>query len=482
MTIWTKDELILALENQAIESSLGLEIIVDEVVIDSRKITKNGLFIAIKGENNDGNLFAKSAIENGCKTLILDDLEVFNELKSEFWIASSATLPRNDEGTINLFLVKNSFDALYQLAQFSRNRSKAKIIAITGSVGKTSTKEMLKNAFSNCGKTFATIGNLNNHFGVPLSLCNFDKNCDFGIFEIGMNHGGEITPLTKLVRPCLAIITNVGPVHIEFFKDEEGIAHAKSEIFLGLEKSGIALINKDNKHFQFLKNRLDNLEIKNQISFGQNVASNYQILSKNLLDISRSQVVAKLKNGSEISYEISSTSDAVIFNSIIVIAAICELEGDVSKAISSFKNLENFAGRGQIFEKEIAGKKILIIDDSYNASLPSMKAGISHALNLKNLLHKNRVVVALGDMLELGEKSAQIHTEVLEFASNLKIDFAILVGENMKKAAQNFDLNFVNFENSSLAASKIANLVEDGDILYIKGSRGIKMENLIKNV
>ena len=161
-------------------------------------------------------------------------------------------------------LVKNTFSALYKLAQYSRNRSEAKIIAITGSVGKTGTKEMLKSAFLSQGKTFATQGNLNNHIGAPLSLCNFSADYEYGIFEIGMNHLGEIEPLSKLVKPDLAVITNVGPVHIEFFKDEQEIALAKSEIFSGLKNNGIALINADNQHFDFIKERAKSCKIKEE--------------------------------------------------------------------------------------------------------------------------------------------------------------------------------------------------------------------------
>lgn len=459
MTLWTKEELLEALKGEIIESNFAYEVMVDEVVIDSRKITKSGLFLAIKGEKNDAHNFINQAIENGCKLAIIS---------------------RPLDVKISTILVKDSLVALTKLAEFSRQRSKAKIIGITGSVGKTGTKEMLKSAFETQGKTFATYGNLNNHIGVPLSLSNFARDCAFGIFEMGMNHLNEIRPLTKLVRPHLTIVTNVGPVHIEFFKNEEEIALAKAEIFEGLDENGIALINADNTHFEFIKKQISG---KKYISFGWQNTANYQILSSSLLDVSRCQVEMKLLNDEKISYEIASSNPAIIFNSTIVVACLDIFKCNLGNSVASFKNLQAPAGRGKIHQIKLDGRDITIIDDSYNASLLSMKAGLNHANNLKNMLHKKRVVAALGDMLELGEKSAEIHEEVLQFARDVKIDFAILVGQNMKAAAKKLPENsYRAFENSLEAQKEIKNILSDGDILYLKGSRGTKMENIIQNL
>lgn len=462
MTLWTKEELLNALKSEIIEHNFHADFAINEVTIDSRKTTDNGLFIAIKGENNDGHEFINQAAENGCKL---------------------ALISKKVETNLSTILVKDTFIALYKLAEFSRQRSQAKIIAITGSVGKTGTKEMLKKAFETQGKTFASAGNLNNHFGVPLSLCNFSRDCDFGIFEMGMNHLNEIEPLSKLARPHLAIITNVGAVHIEFFKNEEEIALAKSEIFLGLEQGGVALINADNLHFDFLKNRLHALNISGEVTFGQNSTAAYQIIENTLIDASKSQLTAKLKNGKNISFEISSSNPAVIFNSIIVIAAIDLLGRDLNAAIEIFSQIESPAGRGKIEEITVDGKNITTIDDTYNASILSMKSGISHAVNLKNLLHKKRVIVALGDMLELGEKSDAIHEEVLQFAEAKKVDLILVAGLAMTKSVQKIPQNnVITFENSLSCANQIKNLLQSGDILYIKGSRGMKMENILKNL
>lgn len=462
MTLWTKKELIEALSDEILEYKISDNLEIDEVLIDSRKITKNGLFIAIRGENNDGHKFLNNAFANGCVLAITEESQKQNFIK-----------------------VKDSFKALYKLAAFSRNRSKAKIIAITGSVGKTSTKELLKLALENYGKTFATIGNLNNHFGVPLSLCNFAKDCDFGIFEMGMNHLNEISPLSKLAKPHLAIITNVAPVHIEFFKNEQEIALAKSEIFDGLVKDGIVLINRDNQHFDFLQKQAKSLNINNIFSFGENLESDFclkEFVTNNFL---QSEILLKYKE-QEIKYQISTSNKANIFNSIIAVGTLILLLKKIEINLENLKNFNEKAGRGEILEANCNHKKIVIIDDSYNASLPSIISGIDYAISLKKSLNKKRVVILLGDMLELGEKSVALHEEVSKkLSQNIanEINFIIFVGIEMSKISNklHFD-SYKTFLNSELASCEIEDILEDGDILYVKGSRGMKLEKIINKL
>ena len=466
MTLWTRKELINALENEIIDYDLSEEITIDEVVIDSRKTPKSGLFLAIKGEKNDAHNFLKQAHENGCVLMLVQDKE------------SLEAVPKCD-----FILVKNTFTALYLLAEFSRNRSAAKIIAITGSVGKTGTKEMLKLAFLAYGKTFATYGNLNNHIGVPLSLCNFAADCKFGIFEMGMNHLNEIEPLSRLTKPHLAIITNVGPVHIEYFKNEEEIALAKSEIFSGLHAGGIALINRDNHHFEFLEKRARNLRL-HILSFGKNPDSDYCLKASHIKAVNSSEIFLKIRHGEEVSYKISASSKTVIFNSTIIAACLDVLTDNPKPGLEKLENLEDTAGRGKAFDVEIEGnKKITIIDDSYNASVLSMYAGLEYGVELKSALRKKRVIAALGDMLELGEKSVELHEEITNYLKQFHIDFTILVGEQMTEAAKKLSINsYKTFADSSLASVEIQDLLKDGDILYIKGSRGMKMEKIIEKL
>jgi UDP-N-acetylmuramoyl-tripeptide--D-alanyl-D-alanine ligase len=344
---------------------------------------------------------------------------------------------------------------------------------------------MLKIAFSSQGKTYANSGNFNNHIGLPLSLCNIPSDCEYAIFEMGMNHLGEIEPLSKLAKPHLAIITNVGPVHIEFFKDEQEIALAKSEIFTGLMVGGYSLINRDNPHFEFLLNRARACKIteENIINFGTNHRANYQITHTEIKGPASTQVSLKLKNGKNISYEVSCTNQAVIFNSAITIVAIDLFGKNLQNAIESIKDYSSSAGRGKISEITFQNKNLTIIDDSYNASLLSMKAGIEHASNLKKILQKKRVICAIGDMLELGDKSFELHCKVVNYLKEFNIDFAVLVGQRMQEASINLDKNsFTTFSNSILASENIEKFLQDGDILYLKGSRGTKMEKILEKL
>lgn len=470
MPLWNKSQLISALSNQLLRENLAEDLQINEVVIDSRKANPNSLFIAFKGENNDGHDFIEMAKENGCKAFIIHDSKALDEVKDS-----------------NFILVKNTFEALYQLAEFSRNRSQAKIIAITGSVGKTNVKEMIKSLLieqsDKAENIFANPGNLNNHIGTPLSLCNFSANCKFGVFEMGMNHLGEIEQLSKLVKPHLAIITTVTSAHIENFKNEEEIALAKSEIFSGLTENGIVLLNKDNCHFDFLKKRAQELKIaeKNIFTFAQENSANYQILKSKITGTNSSLITAQLKNSEELSYQISSSNQIAAFNSIIAVACLDLLNANVKKAVKAFENFSVSKGRGQIIETLFQNKNITIIDDSYNANIASMISGLNYANSLKQILGKKRLIVALGDMLELGEKSVELHEELIKYLANLPIGFAILVGLEISKAAKNLPENlYKSFPDSSSASQFIEALIEDGDLLYVKGSRGIKMEKLIE--
>lgn len=463
MTLWQKTELLQALSADIVKHNLNDEINIDEVVIDSRKAIKKSLFFALKGPNHDAHSFLNQVFANGCNLAIIHNEDNFKKFSSSH----------------NLILVKDSFESLYSLAKFSRNRSQAKIIAITGSVGKTTTKEILKTAFSSQGKTFTTPGNLNNHIGLPLSLNNFAKDCDYGIFEMGMNHLNEIKPLSLLTRPHLAIVTNVEPVHIENFKDEQEIALAKSEIFAGLLENGSAIINADNKHSQFLSDQAQGYNIN---YFGSSDKSDYQLLDITHKNLEEVVITAKAKD-KNISYSISNQHEAYITSSLIALTCLDLLNCDLKTGLKAIKNIEIGKGRGQIQSITIDNKEIIIIDDSYNASLASMKSGLEYAVKLKNSLNKKRVIAALGDMLELGQQSQRLHQEVLNLTKTLKIDKIVLVGDEMKLASSNMDKNiYKSFCDTQNACLVIPDILNDQDILYIKGSRGMQMERIIESI
>lgn len=457
------DEITQALHHIIIDNSIiDPEYNIDEVVIDSRQARDSCAFIAIKGENNDGNLYADSALQQGCSLAIIDNQAIFQELKNH--------------QQHNVILVQNSFEALYEIAKYQRGQTKAKIIALTGSVGKTTIKDMLKSVFSNIGDTHATTSNLNNHFGLPLTMCNIKKDHDFAILEMGMNHAGEIKPLSDLAKPDIAIISKIAMAHIGNFNSEEEIALAKSEIFSGLSANSIAILNRDDKYFDFLEREAANSGISkdNILSFGISSDANYKINNIDIKSANYSEVAIHSPNRA-LNYGISCSNKTIIFNSAIVAACVDVLTPNNLGALDAFNSYQVTLGRGNIIEHQ----KFTIIDDSYNANLTSCQAGIEYLSDLQQQIKAKRSVAFLGDMLELGEFSEQSHQELLQFCLDRNIDEIITVGENFKKAAENLCIDIRNYVKSTDIASEISGIIQDHDLILIKGSRGLKMEEII---
>ncbi len=466
MNLWTVKELREALKSEIINDNLSALKSIKSVIIDSRKAEQNSMFIALKGDNNDGHDYLLQVFENGSELAIIESEALYKKYKNNF----------------HLILVKNTFKALHKLASYSRKRTKAKIIGITGSVGKTSVKEMLKLVFLSQGKTYATYGNLNNHIGLPLSLANMAKNCEYGIFEMGMNHLNEIAILSKLAKPDVAIITNVAAAHIGNFKNEKEIALAKSEIFLGLHKKAFAILNIDNKYCNFLtKQALESkVRSENIVTFGDNLAANYRLIKAKINNSKEASLTVTTKNHGDLDYAISSINKSVIHNSLIVVAALDLVGKNILSGVKSLKNFQIPKSRGSIIEVKKDKKNITIIDDSYNANIASVAAGIEYLADLKHGLKKKRSVAILGDMLELGKDGPKIHIEIAKYLKKFKIDYSLLVGDLMKNLAKKLDhKNCQLFVDSKELAPKIKNLLKDGDIVLIKGSRGMKMENII---
>ncbi|MFT6331855.1 MAG: UDP-N-acetylmuramoyl-tripeptide--D-alanyl-D-alanine ligase [Lentimonas sp.] len=462
--LWKISEIKLALKEQIISIN-DENITINQVIIDSRIKTQNGLFIAFKGENNDGHKYLKSAFENGCIRAVVD------------------RIPEGFEGDERLILVKNSIVSLDGLAIFSRNRSKAKIIALTGSVGKTSVKEMLKKVFQTQGKTWATIGNFNNEFGLPLSLCNMQEDVAFGILEMGMNHLGEIEKLSKITRPHIAIVTNVCAAHIGNFKNEEEIALAKSEIFIGLEKNGFAIINADNKHFDSIKNQaaLQKISNENIVSFGAGEVGDIRLLEVNETENCQLEINVKAKSGQKLNYLLNSINQATVFNSLIAVSCLELIGNNFELGLEALNDLETPKGRGNLISAQKNGLKFTVIDDTYNANSASMLAGLRFLSDLKK--HKNgnsRSIAFVGDMLELGEFSKEEHSKIANEITEKNIDLVLLVGNEMQDLTTQIDSKKIigHFLSSKEAVEKVNFTPQDGDIIFIKGSRGVQMEKL----
>ena len=479
MSLWNKKELLESLKSQIIKynfTSIEIENI-SKVTIDSRKTDKNSLFIALKGENQDGNSFLPQVIQNGCAIAIISDATIYENYQNN---------------QIKLILVKDSFISLNLLAQYSRSRSQALIIGITGSVGKTTSKEILKLALNQYKKTFANEGNLNNHIGMPLSLANLDISYEIAIFEMGMNHFGEISLLSNIAKPHIAIITNIGTAHLEFFKNQQEIALAKSEIFDHLAnfkgQMPQIILNGDSEFYQFLKE----IAIKKYAqdvkisSYGINNNNDYSIIKIDDEKINEVKIIATTsKNNLNqlCEYQLNTNNQAIIYNSLIALAVIDNIGLEAKIGLAKLLEFKLTAGRGLLSEILIDDKNITIIDDSYNSSLASIDAGLSNASKIKKSLHKKRLIAIIGDMLELGEKSTELHLQAMELISQHNVDLAILVGKETNNTSKYLkNVKYLNFYNSIDASQAILQYIENEDIIYIKGSRGIKLEEIVKKL
>jgi len=466
MTLFNFNDLKEAFGSQLIDFAIRKEFSIDEVIIDSRKSGRGSLFFAFKGQNNDGHNFLNEVFSAGGEMAIIEDATYVTKFQNE-----------------NFVVVKDCFAALYELAKYSRKRLNAKVIGITGSVGKTGTKEMLKTCLSEYGKVYATIGNYNNHFGLPLSLCNIGKEYEYVVLEMGMNHLNEINKLSDLAKPHIAIITTIAPAHIGNFNNEQEIALAKSEIFCGLNTEGFAIINGDNKYYEFLRNKAieRGIKSKNILAFGKSDFNQYQLIDIKYQSFNKAVVLVKTINNEKISYDISSSNYSTIFNSLMVVACLDLLKLNIKTGINKLSKIDLQKGRGNIIEIKINQKNITVIDDSYNANIASMKAGLDYLQNLKQLLNKKRSIAILGDMFELGDNSEAMHRELLLY-SQQKTDFLVMVGSEMKNLSENVNkIPFKIYQNSNDASIDFKDIINDGDIILLKGSRSMKMENIIKN-
>jgi UDP-N-acetylmuramoyl-tripeptide--D-alanyl-D-alanine ligase len=469
MSIWNIEDIRLALKEEIITDNISHNIEIDLVEIDSRRVTNNSLFICIKGDNNDGHLFINKAFENGASIILA------SEIPEEF---------QNDE---RIILVNDSLNCLNKLALFARHRSKAKIIAITGSVGKTTVKDMCSSILSKISNCYSTYGNFNNHFGVPITLANLAEDLDFAVIEVGMNHAGEIEYLSKMIEPDIAVITSVNSAHIGNFNNETEIAKAKSEIFTGLKKDGFVLINRDNQYFDFLKNEALQLNIPedNIINFGFDETSDIRITSIENIENKLSSKISILfnKERENITYEINSIHQAVIFNSLIVTAILKILNIDLNNILKLFSEIELRNGRGNIIKISKNNLNLTIIDDSYNANPTSILAAIEYLNDIKRSNSKNNVTIILGDMFELGEREISEHVRIGDNLANSKIDRILLVGKLMSNINKNsLKGKILYFDSANHAAENIKSIINNGDIILVKGSRGMRMEKIIEGI
>lgn len=423
--LWHKDEL---------HSLFNIDVNANGVSIDTRTIQKDDLFFGLVGENGvDGMIFKDKAMAQGACAAIagLENLE--------------------------------------KLGHAARERSRAKHIAVTGSVGKTTTKEFLATCFTALGKTHAAAASFNNHIGVPLTLARMPRDSEFGIFEIGMNHIGEIAPLAKQVRPDIAIITTIAPVHIEYMGSIEAIADEKADIFTGLTENGVALLPADSPSFERLKAKAGNIRV---MTFGTSV-SDFQA-SDIATDEHGTRFVLNYDGKTQPVF-LPGLGAHVVTNAAATLGAVHILGGDVAKAAEALSHYEPMAGRGARF----TAQDITVFDESYNASPLSMAATLRH---LAGQPCTGRRIAILGSMGELGENSPAYHAGLAESVSG--IDLVFTCGEQMKylynalPEAQRGG----HFDNSSDVAANIKKILQNQDCVLIKGSLSMKMKQVVEAI
>ncbi len=431
------------------------------VSIDSRSLQPGDLFVALKGPSFDGHDFVGAALEAG---------------------AAAALVERRPEGLGDrapLLLVEDTLKGLWALGRAARARSAARIAGITGSVGKTGTRAALQRCLAAQGETHASTASFNNHWGVPLSLARMAPSADYGVFELGMNRAGEIGPLSRLVRPDVAVITTVEPVHIEFFDNVLQIADAKAEIFEGLAPGGVAILNRDNGFFPNLLEKAEARGIGRLISFGRHPEADFRLLDCSL-HATCSAVRAHFKER-ELEYCLSLPGEHWVFNSLAVLAAAHALGADLTVAASALARLEPMKGRGESHKVACDGGSFLLLDESYNANPASMRAALE-VLSRSETRDAGRRIAVLGDMLELGADSAQRHANLAEAVEAGGIDLVYSCGPDMAVLHEALPKarRGAHAPDSKALATIVKAAVGPGDAVMVKGSLGSRMAVVVE--
>jgi UDP-N-acetylmuramoyl-tripeptide--D-alanyl-D-alanine ligase len=427
--------------------------------IDSRSLHPGEAFVAIRGPNRDGHAFVGAALEQGASCAVVDK-----------------SFPPSDEE--KLVRVGDTLEALNDLGRAGRLRaSETVVIAVTGSAGKTGTKEALRLALGASGSVHASVKSFNNHWGVPLSLANMPRSVRFGVFEIGMNHAGEIDALTRLVKPQIAIVTTVAPVHLGFFRSVEEIAGAKAEIFRGLEPGGAAIIYRDNPYYERLRSHA--LEHGARVvGFGEAEDAEARLVSVELLP-DGSNVTASIL-GETVDYRLGAPGRHVVQNSLAVLAAVKLAGADLGLAARALGGLHAGDGRGARTLLDVEGGRMAIIDESYNANPASMRAAIA-TLGLTPRSEFKRRVAVLGDMLELGTESPKLHRELAEIVDAAGVDVVFACGELMGALFEALPASRRGAYAKTVEdlAPKLLEAVSPGDAIMVKGSLGSRMGPLV---
>ena len=456
--LWTPHDLVAATGGRLV-GDMGPA---SGVSIDTRTLEAGDLFFAIKGDVRDGHGFVRQALAKGAAVAV-----VAQERAAEF------------EGAGTLLVVPDVLAAMAALGIAARARSSARIVAVTGSVGKTGTKEALRLAFERLGPTHASVASYNNHWGVPLTLARMPAEAAYGVFEIGMNHAGEIAPLTRMVRPHVAIITTVEPVHIEFFPSIAAIADAKGEIFAGIEPGGVAVLNRDNPQFERVRAHALASRAGSILTFGEHAEADVRA-ERIVLHADGSAVEARVL-GQPVMYRLGAPGRHVVMNSLSVLAAIKAVGGDLALGALALSEVSAPAGRGERISLEMGDGAFVLVDEAFNANPASMRAALANLAAAKPGPRGRRVAV-LGDMLELGRNGPALHRELAEAVTASGADLVFAAGPLMQNLVEvlppdrrgGYAATAAELEDTVLGS------VRAGDVVMVKGSKGILVSRIVK--
>lgn len=450
--LWTSDEL-----KACLSAEIPAHIRAYGVSIDTRTLQIGDIFVAIRGNNTDGHKYVSLAVAKGAAVCLVDHL--------------IENVPANKQ-----IVVQDVIEAFFRMGHFARQRSEATFVAITGSSGKTTTKEMLKACLEKQGNTYATGGNFNGQVGVPYTLTNMPRDVQYAIIETGMDHLGELTKLSQMVQPKVTIITMIGTAHLAFFANEDEIALAKSEVFIGQEPDGTAILNADSRHYEFLRDKAVAHGVAHILSFGQNETADFKMVDVRYVD--NRTFINALVFGEPVTYSIGFLGEHFARNSLAVLAAVDAVGASVKQAVADLSHTSALAGRGACEKVTLKnGKTYYLIDDSYNANPSSMRA----SLNTLGLHTEGPRIALLGDMLELGYNEVKLHTDLKQSLVDNKISKVYAVGALMKHL---FDLLPPAMQGAWAAtpeaiADVVLNELPEGAVLLVKSSRSMWLLRII---
>lgn len=446
--LWTSDEIASATAGRA-----SAPFAASGITFDSREVGPGDLFLALTGETTDGHRFVDQAFAQGAAGAVVSQATRFPQVQ-----------------------VADTTAALDALGVAARARMAGKVIGVTGSVGKTGTKEALFAALDRAdpGCAHRSVKSYNNHTGVPLSLARMPRTARFGVFEMGMNHAGELAQLTRLVRPHVALVTTIAPAHMGFFASEQAIADAKSEIFQGLEPGGVAILPFDSPHRERLIAAATPYAEK-VVTFGTGDGADYRAVVTMRTRTGGTFVTARF-GARELSFTIGQPGAHWVSNAMAIIAAVDAVGGDLELAGLALAEMGGIAGRGARFLAKLRDGEALVIDESYNANPASMRATLDVLAQ-----EPGRKIAVLGEMRELGAHSDAFHAELSEPIKAAAVDYAILVGEAMAPLANALEgrIDFVHVPDAATALDRLNAVLAPGDAVLVKGSNGVRLSTVV---